>query len=274
MIPMVRSETTTVTLLLKALIGIGVSLMLVVADRAGWMSSVRGGIEVILTPSVRFVGRGASLVRSGREMVSLVVSRQQRVGDLERQNVSLSMQLVEAINRQKKQNAADDLTKEAAELVERFDARPVRVISTGRSFLIENTGFLREGDAVASPEGAFVGVVDRLGRWTANIRLVSNRDTRLPVVIITPRGEQIEGEVVGSTGGIVTLERVLTEKQLDEDMMITTSGSRDNLPPGLLIGWVGNQKEKKEEAVYQSLGVKLAMKVEKLETVFILTPKP
>lgn len=270
----IRSETTTAALLQKGLVGIGIGLALVVADRAGWMAFVRGGIEAVLTPSVRFVGRGVSLVRSGREMVSFVVSRQQRIGDLERQNVSLSMQLAEMIDRQKKQRAADDLIKEAAELVERFDARPVRVVSAGQSFLIENTGVLREGDVVASPEGAFVGVVDRLGRWTASIRLVSNRDTRLPVVIITPRGEQVEGEVVGSTGGIVTLERVLTEKQLDEDMMIATSGSRDNLPPGLLIGWVGNQKEKKEEAVYQSLEVKLAMKVEKLETVFILTPKP
>lgn len=270
----IRSETTTIALLQKGLVGIGIGLTLVVADRAGWMSFVRGGIEVILTPSVRSIGRGVSLTRSGREMVSLMVSRQHRVGDLERQNASLSMQLAEAINRQKKQRAVDDLIKEAPELAERFDARPVRVASTGRSFRIENTGFLREGYVVVSPEGAFVGMVDRLGVWTANVRLVSDHDVRLPVVVITPRGEQVEGDVVGSTGGIVTLTRVLTEKQVVEDMMIMTSGSRDTLPSGLLIGWVGDRKEKKEEAVYQSLEVKLAMKVEKLETVFVLTPKP
>lgn len=270
----IRSETTTIALLQKGLVGIGIGLALVVADRAGWMSFVRGGIEVILTPSVRFVGRGVSLLRSGQEMVSLVAFDQRRVGDLERQNASLSMQLAETINRQKKQSVADDAIEETPELVERFDARPVRVVSTGRSFLIENAGFLRDGDVVVSPEGAFVGVVDRLGTWTAHVRLVSDHDTRLPVVVITPGGEQVEGEVVGSTGGIVALERVLTEKQLVQDMMITTSGSRDDLPPGLLIGWVGDQKEKKEESVYQSLEVKLAMKVEKLETVLILTPKP
>lgn len=270
----IRSETTTIALLQKGLVGIGIGLAAVVADRAGWMSFVRGGIEIILTPSVRIVGRGVSVMRSAENMMSLVVSRQRRIDDLTRQNAVLSSQLIETINRQKKQRAVDDLIKEAPELVERFDARPVQVVSTGRSFLIENTGVLREGDVVASPEGAFVGVVDRAGVWTANVRLVSDHDARLSVVIITPRGDRVEGDVVGSTGGIVTLERVLTEKQLVEDMMITTSGSRDNLPPGLLIGWVGDQKEKKEEAVYQSLEVKLAMKVEKLETVFILTPKP
>ena len=70
------------------------------------------------------------------------------------------------------------------------------------------------------------------------------------------------------------LERVLTEKKLEEDMMIMTSSSHDTLPPGLLIGWVGDQREKKEEAVYQSLEVKLATNVEELTTVLILTPKP
>ena len=269
-----RSETTTFSLLQKGLIGIGIGLSLVVADRAGWMLFVRGGIEVVLTPLVRSIGRGVSLVRSGRELVSLVVSDQHRIGDLERQNVSLSMQIAETINHQKKQRAADDVVKEEPELAERFDARPVRVVSTGRSFLVENVDFLKEGDIVVSPEGAFVGVVDRLGRWTANIRLVSDHNARYPVVIITTQEEQVDGEVVGSSGGIVMLERVLTEKKLEEDMMIMTSSSHDTLPPGLLIGWVGDQREKKEEAVYQSLEVKLATNVEELTTVLILTPKP
>lgn len=268
-----RSETTTIALLQKGLVGIGIGLALVVSERAGWMSFVRGGIEVLLAPSVRSIGRGVSLIRSGREMVSLVVTDQHRVGDLERQNASLSMQLAEMVNRQKEQGAIGDLVEHAPELFTRFDVRPVRVVSAGRSFLLSNNG-LREGDVVVSPEGAFVGVVDRLGRWTAHVRLVSDHQTRLPVVVATRDQRRVEGDVVGALSGTVTLERVLTDVQLSEDMMVITRGSDDVVPNGLLIGWVGEHVEKKEEAVYQSIDVTLAVKTEELSAALILSPKP
>lgn len=271
MIPMVR-ETTTVRLFLKALIGIGVSLVLVVADRAGWASSLRGGIETVLVPPVRLAGRGVSLIQAMRETTRLVTSSQRLIDDLTRQNTILSQYIEEMVNRQKEQEAIENLIEQVPEILTRFDVRPVRVVSTGQSFLLSGND-LREGDVVVSSEGVFVGVVDRLGKWTARVRLVSDKASRLPVVVSARDGRGVEGEVVGSIGGVVTLTRVLTEEHLSEGMTITTSGFRDTLPSGFLVGWVGQQREKQEEAVYQSTGVKLAVAVDHLTTVFIVSPK-
>lgn len=271
MIPMVR-ETTTVRLLLKALIGIGASLVLVVADRAGWASSLRGGIETVLVPPVRLAGRGVSLIQAMRETALLVTSSQRLIDDLTRQNTILSQYIEEVANRQKDQEAIENLIEQVPEILTRFDVRSVRVVSAGQSFLLSGND-LREGDVVVSSEGVFVGVVDRLGKWTARVRLVSDQASRLPVVVSAGDGRGVEGEVVGSIGGVVTLTRVLTEEHLSEGMTITTSGSHDTLPSGLLVGWVGQQREKQEEAVYQSTGVKLAVAADHLTTVFIVSPK-
>jgi cell shape-determining protein MreC len=263
---MMHAASLHTSIVKKGLVGIGFSLLFAVADRSGWTWGIRGGLETAMRPSLHVVARAASLLRSVRGGISAALVNQNRIAELERQNATLSVQLLEAARR----GDEHDMPEGGEALGSRFDLRESRVVTAGPRLVIENVGF-EKGSVVVSAEGALVGIVDQVGKWTAGVQTVMVSQQTLPV-LVTSGSRNAEGEIRGSPGGVVTLERVLTDVSLSEGMMIVSKGSDDSVPSGLLIGWVGKQREKKEEAVYQSVNVILAAKPDELRYVLVIAP--
>ena len=71
-------------------------------------------------------------------------------------------------------------------------------------------------------------------------------------------------------GAAVTLEKVLTEVDLQPDLAVVTTGEDDQFPPDLLIGWIGKTGAKEASSVYQKAEVVPAASPAELTTVFII----
>lgn len=245
----------------------GISLLLVVADRSGWASGVRLGVEVVMRPPLRVVAKTMSSFRSAWQGISMALSSQERIAELERRNAMLAVKLLEA----SRSRDEEDVLAQADTLRSRFDLRVSQVVTPGSPLVIENVG-LQEGGVIVTAEGALVGIVDHVGKWMARVRTIMAPQMTVPVDV-TGTSRDIDAEIRGSPEGVVMLEHVLTEMELSEGMTIVTSGSDDSVPPGLLIGWTGKQREKREEAVYQSVEVVLAARPDELRYVLMLVPR-
>lgn len=234
---------------------------------AGW---TRGGIETVLRPELRLLSQFAAGVDRTRQSLWFISSGKQRILELE-QELSVTTARVGALQAAESEN--DQLRRVLGVAATANIARravPARVVSIGQALIIENSGELQGGQVVIANENAFVGTVQQVGKWTARVGLLTDSASRVPVTVTLADQTRADGEVVGTFGGSMVLERVLTEVPLEPRAPIVLRPVDDLAPVGLLVGWVGEQGMKEESAVYQQATVEPAVNIKALQTVLII----
>jgi rod shape-determining protein MreC len=93
---------------------------------------------------------------------------------------------------------------------------------------------VRKGNAVVSGQG-LVGRVTEAGRHSARVLLVSDLNSRIPVVIQNTRTKAI---LAGKNGAFLRLERLPIDSGLDIGSRVVTSGDGGLLPPDIPVGTI------------------------------------
>ena len=95
--------------------------------------------------------------------------------------------------------------------------------------------------------------------------------SQIPAAVLNPGKQKLAaGLLSGSFGAAITLEKVLTEVDLQPDLAVVTTGEDDQFPSDLLIGWIGKTGAKEASSVYQKAEVVPAVNPSELKTVFII----
>ncbi len=257
-------------LFFRFLIGIFFSLLLMLFDSLSWANRLRGGIEIILRPETKIlssVSGAANRIISGAKYLS---SGPARIADLERR-LAAAENLAAASVRNQEKSEASKLLDWAGD--RGFSLVPASVLSSGPQLIIEIPPLAKDltGRPVVSPDGALVGSVAQVGRWSARVKLLSDSQSQIPAAVLKPDKQKLTaGVLVGAFGAALTLEKVLTEIDLQPDLAVVTSGQDDKFPPEILIGWIGKTAAKEESSLYQQAEIVPAVNPSELKTVFII----
>ncbi len=267
------------SLIFHFLIGLFFSLLIMLFDSFSWMGWIRGGIETVFRPETRTLSLASAGINRLIVSARYLASGPARIADLERRLIAAeNFAIASARNQEKLESSrvlgwADDRG---------FSLSPAKVLSSGSQLIIEISPdnkcltFASQQTSdickvVLSPDGALVGSVAQVGRWSARVKLLTDSQSQIPAAVLKPDKQKLTaGVLVGAFGAALTLEKVLTEFDLQPDLAVVTSGQDDRFPPDLLIGWIGKTVSKQESSVYQTAQVVPAANPSQLKTVFII----
>jgi rod shape-determining protein MreC len=206
-------------------------------------------------------------------------------GDLKRENERLRQELERL---QGQVAAAKDAERRTQELEEALDVKESRpddefvvadIIAQDPSgvkrALAINRGSrdgLDEGMVVLSRSGSLVGTVSRVYEDFAWLRLITDPNSAVNVVVLAEgdeRGGEARGVAAGDLRGRLSLEMIPAEASLTEGDLVTTSGLGGNYPRALLVGSVGSVEDR-PQALFKKATVEPAADLSALDTVMVI----
>jgi rod shape-determining protein MreC len=207
-------------------------------------------------------------------------------GDLKRENERLRQELERL---QTEVAAAEDAGRRVEELEEVLGVKESRaddefvvadIIAQDPSgvkrALAVNRGSkdgLDEGMVVLSRSGSLVGTVSRVYEDFAWLRLITDPNSAVNVVVLAEGeegGSEARGVAAGDLGGRLSLEMIPAEARIREGDLVTTSGLGGNYPRALLVGSV-RSVEDRPQALFKKAAVEPAADLSALDTVMVIT---
>ncbi|MEE8347350.1 MAG: rod shape-determining protein MreC [Dehalococcoidia bacterium] len=132
---------------------------------------------------------------------------------------------------------------------------------------------LDEGMVVLSKGGSLVGTVSRVYEDYAWLRLITDPNSAVNVVVLSAgdvEGSRARGVATGGLRGDLTLEMLPADAQIGEGDLVTTSGLGGNFPRALLLG-SAKSVEEKPQAVFRKATLEPAADLSALDTVLVIT---
>jgi rod shape-determining protein MreC len=258
---------------LGAALAVGLIVLILIAlNLLGWLRPLLSGIGIVTEP----LTRGVRIVA---ERTGGALSLLGRIGDLDAENKDLRAKLEESSARiaQLEENASL-----LADLSERLDAPlppDVKTITggiiahdsvTGTKRLTINRGSndgVGEGMAVLSAGGTLIGIVQRVTAGQAEILLLADDASRVPVRLAESR---TDGILRGELGLGLKLTDLPQSEPIEVGEQIVTSGLGGQLPKGLPIGTV-ETVESAANALFQVARVRPYTEITQLEYVHVVT---
>jgi rod shape-determining protein MreC len=206
-------------------------------------------------------------------------------GDLKRENERLRQELERL---QGQVAAAEDAERRAQELEEALGVKESRpddefvvadVIAEDPSgvkrVLAINRGSedgLDEGMVVLSRSGSLVGTVSRVYEDFAWLRLITDPNSAVNVIVLADADEgdsEARGVAAGDLSGRLSLEMIPAGSQIREGDLVTTSGLGGNYPRALLLGSVRSVDDK-PQALFVKATLEPAADLSALDTVMVI----
>jgi len=122
---------------------------------------------------------------------------------------------------------------------------------------------IRQGSVVLS-RGFLIGKVSQVNENNAEVFLINNSNSLIPVVLQNSRGT---GILKGGLSGMI-VEDIALDSKVQIGEMVLTSGLGEETPGGLPIGTVEKMLSVRSE-IFQEVSVKSPIEFGKLEIVFI-----
>ena len=123
---------------------------------------------------------------------------------------------------------------------------------------------VKTGQAVLS-NGHLLGVVKEVSNDFAEVNLVTNANSLIPVVLQNSRGT---GLLAGGLKGLMA-EDIPLDIKIEKNENVVTSGLGGDLPSGIIIGTV-QETISGESEIFQRISVKSPIEFGKLEFVFVV----
>lgn len=242
------------------LIAIFASSLFILFDSLSLLNWFRGSLEIISRPQVRLNNYISASLSFTYQTVRFIYSGPARIADLERrlaasEQKNLDRQIVQILG------ASSDIGN--------YHPIAAEVLVVSPNLIIANRGF-QSGNIVISAEGALIGVISEVGRWSAKIRGIADSGSQFPITVMDGEKRIADGILVGKFGGDTYIDKVLTQIELKSGQTIVTSGADDKTPPNILVGWIGTDIAKEESSVYQTAKVEPAVKINDLTTVLVI----
>jgi len=192
--------------------------------------------------------------------------------ELRNENALLRTQIVQLQEEQKDNDVLYSLLRVARE---RPESNYVAAMVIGRDanpfmrYVIIDQGSdsgLRHGMPVMTAQG-LVGRVDAVTANAARVQLLTDPDSAVNVRL---QDSQVDGMLVGSVTGDVTLDMVSQEAELRPGEIILTSGLGGTYPSNILVGQVASVR-RRETALFQSASGQPGVDFSSLRAVLVIT---
>ena len=260
---------TSSQIIFRGLTGVFMSLLVMFVDALGGMRWLRGGIEMLMKPELHVIERSGRGVSGVSESVKFAFGGQEKLTALQKQLALLEQQLVEEKDIAAENASLKKVLGAANSPKDRFRLISARVVSSGAFLVIENNHF-SAGQIVLSPEGTLIGVIDHVGAWNARIKQPADAQWNSTVSIMLLDNNEVSGELHGSFGTNMTVEKVSSQVELSPGLLVATKGDDDAIPSHLLIGRIGPHINHTDAAVYQSADVIPMVDTSSLSTVMVI----
>lgn len=271
-----RRSRVAVFCFVLALIG---GLWWISQSSAGW----GGRVALMLALPLRYVvERGYILTRAAQEAFQSRQSLMTGVAQLKKENQQLRDSVGDKVTLEAEVRTLREVVKNP---VSPGEERIIAHVSGkgahffGRTLLIDrgsDSGVVVGDVAVASSQQV-VGLVERVGRKYAWVKLLGHREFRAAVKVVQLdvgswqlAVASAEGLVRGEGFGNVALEMVPADALLKEGDLVLTSGSDGLFPPNLVIGKVLRVTSVPSD-FFQRAGIAPAVDIGGLEVVTILS---
>ncbi len=192
--------------------------------------------------------------------------------ELRNENALLRTQIVQLQEEQKDNDVLYSLLKVARERPESNYAAAMVIGRDANPFMryvIIDQGSdsgLRHGMPVMTAQG-LVGRVDAVTANAARVQLLTDPDSAVNVRL---QDSQVDGMLVGSVTGDVTLDMVSQEAELRPGEIILTSGLGGTYPSNILVGQVASVR-RLETDLFQSASVQPVVDFSNLRAVLVIT---
>ena len=125
---------------------------------------------------------------------------------------------------------------------------------------------LKEGMVVLTPQGSLIGSITKVLGHVAWVTLITDQTSAVSAVV---QGSRVQGVVVGSADGSLTMEFVQETADVKAGDPVLTSGIGGHYPPGELIGQVVEVESSPQE-LFKSVRVQPLADLSSLEDVLVL----
>ena len=248
-------------------IGVFLSLGLMLFDSFGKLSWLRGGIETLSGPELKTIFIISGKYNSSAEIIRSALGKNQESKNILNKLAGLESNALEV---EKLRQENEDLRKIlGAEKISGAKLEPAGILSFNNQSLIVDKSQIAPGQAAVSAEMAILGVAGNSGKWNSSVKLLTDSTVKISVKILFSDQIPAAGEIAGEFGGRIALEKVLTSVELSAGLPVFTSGI-DDLPADLLVGWVGDEINKAESAVFQKSYIRPAVNPSDLKTIFFI----
>lgn len=126
---------------------------------------------------------------------------------------------------------------------------------------------IKSGQAVVS-EGYLVGVIGKVSSTTSEVKLLSNRDVQVPVILTT---SQATGILSGGIAGLVVSD-VPINANVTKGETIATTDLENIVPSGIAIGKVDSIVSQRQD-IFSSVVVTTPINTGTLNQVFVVSQK-
>lgn len=244
-------------------------------DQKGWLEGIKG---VFQKPIVATEKRIYFFKQLADSFVRPLIYRRYLEGELLRLQVDVQKL---AVDQNKLSSCLEENEKMkkllGAPLSPKWKFLPAKVAGISSEMRIDKglKDGVEEGMTVVS-ENILVGKVITVGNNDSLIQLPTTAGTKIPVIVKnlsageSPVGSSIQarGLLVGQYGGVLVLDKVLQEEEIQKGNFVITSGD-EGWAPDLLIGEILNVLLKSAE-LFRKAQVKPFVDYSKLTTVFVV----
>ncbi len=125
------------------------------------------------------------------------------------------------------------------------------------------------GRPVIVEQGHLLGIIDQVGNHTATVRLLTDKQTKIPGALAT-RG-QTTGIIEGQNGYFLNMSLIPKSELVQVGDLITTTGAQSHVPVGLIIGVV-REVTAEENSSLQTAIIEPLVDARRYGTVLVLLP--
>lgn len=264
-----------------------VSLVLItVSFRSSALDGVQGTGAEILRPFEVAANRVAAPFRDTVGWFHGLINAKSDNAKLRRENETLKQQLIndeQAV--QENVQLQQQLGFKGPPTIANFDRVSTQVLIYPQN-QIEQTVTIAAGssssvganDVVLAPNGALVGIVDRVWNSVARVRLLTDQESSVTATDLTSPTAEGEIHVGGGGSDVLVFDRVPKSKYVGVGDQIITAGTLGKgvlpsmFPRGVLIGTVTSESDTDVNA-FKTIQVQPAVDFSSLQSVIVLVPR-
>lgn len=261
-------------------------VLITVSFRSSALDGVQGTAASVLKPFEIAANRVAAPFRDAINWTNGLITAKSDNAKLRRQNATLRQALIndeQAIqeNVQLQQQlqfkgppAVADFGRVSTEVL----IYPQNSIEQTVTIAAGSSSGVAANDVVLAPNGALVGIVDRVWNGVARVRLLTDQESSVTATDLTSPTANGEVHVGGGGSGVLVLDRVPKSKYVGVGDQIITAGTLGKgalpsmFPRGVLIGTVTSESDTDVNA-FKTIQVQPAVDFSSLQSVIVLVPQ-
>lgn|GEM_PF-7108002 len=248
------------------IIGVLICVVIMIFDRLGVLSPSYSALSNIFRSLQQSSSNVFMSVRSDWEFIANIALIRSRLEQAEKE---LEFYKVE------NERLAIDIT-DLSKIVEQqyfdlpYTTLPARVLyyTAGQSMIVINKGVAQNvhpGAAVILND-VFIGRVEKAYQDSADVRLVSHPDNKIPSIIVV---DNLRGFVGGDGSGKVQIDDIPNTNNISIGSLVITAGSDNQIPYGLLVGKVDELISNQTDLV-QTASIEPLIRLNQLSDVFVI----